>query len=1275
MLKRRRSLMIAVLLVAAACRDVTNVDPSRVRVAPQAPSQDLLPGNGPCTNCVFGPRVLSKPGTGTKTFDGRFVGDPAADYMLVVKSGNASASVEVWLNGAKVMSRSDLEVANGAEAAKPLIVKSDNVLVVNLYGSKGASATIAVVRVQVAQVDLPGLPLDSIAFSAIHAQGTVSSDGRFEFAPLPVGASPVVFLESPHLSDVLPLVMPAVAGARVTVDAALVAKSYVALHPDVGPVGSADQPRLFAKLDSLQSLAALEAEVHAAVAAGSSILDWPAAEAAARIVISELVSSSALPRISLGSTLAAPRPIGTVCPGIQPGPVSRTPQVCRDPQGVWGVENPRALFLGARIDGKATAFVDPADFQSHWYFFRTTLPRWTGLQLVSTSSAHELELYDGFGTGSDLATTGANAALIIGKGLQAFGIPDVTVVQCGVGIFQAGGAAVSLAAASVSNGVANWRGSNDIKVFASSLSAVTNLIFKCVQSAIGTGTGISPTTKQLTHYFSTASKLLKRATWVLSGGAASEMGFVLGAAFDPLPTNRYAFYDDGSGHLTVDGAVWFTSNVAGAVVTANGSVLGGTPLPAIDLPVGSVPYSIGAAGYRTYSGTAITLAGRWIAVNALLTPASTAGLVAHYPFEGNANDVSGNGYHATFNTASLASGVSGQNNSAYHFNGTSEIRLPESPTNGLASGTISLWVRLDDTNAQYNIFAKGPAANTYPMRAQYGGGPPITQWCFIVNTPPPGDCSSPVNSYTPSSTTYGFTNWHLYTFTWSPTGRRIYLDGNLTLSIAGAAIAPNAGELILSPPSALGQERLKGSIDDVRIYNYELTLSQVAALVNAPPGPPPPPPSASLLAHYPLDGNASDVTTSPINGSLTNVTFVPGRVGTGNAARFAGGASYVQAPVASGSKLAFKTTDRYSVAMWMRPDARPTGPSNWLAYTMGRNEFSSSIQLRPDGTAFAGNCTPTEFCFSAYGPTGTVVPGQWYHVAQVYDGATQSMQFFLNGAPAGTVSFAFSARAIDQAFNIGGTPVDPSNGFIGSIDDVRVYTGLLSAAEISALATAPAGSSGLVAFYGLDGNGNDGSAYGNHGTLTGVAAAPGRTGVAGTALLFSGSNSVVTIPSNPQIAGLNGDMTLVFWMKKGATDITGAMLPIARREFGNRIHFITYMQPGGVAFQCCSAGGSDWGAFYTPGGNGLATLNDGAWHQIAITHRFGAGGTTTLYLDGAQLAGSYLFGAAGASAPTIVADLLIGRQASTSAGQFEGYLDNVYIFNTILTPSQIAQLP
>lgn len=216
---------------------------------------------------------------------------------------------------------------------------------------------------------------------------------------------------------------------------------------------------------------------------------------------------------------------------------------------------------------------------------------------------------------------------------------------------------------------------------------------------------------------------------------------------------------------------------------------------------------------------------------------------------------------------------------------------------------------------------------------------------------------------------------------------------------------------------------------------------------------------------------------------------------------------------------------------------------------------------------------------------------------------------------------------------------------------------------------------GLVAFYALDGNGNDGSAYGNHGTLTGVSSASGHTGVTGTALLFSGANAVVTVPSNPQIAGLKGEMTLVFWLKRGATNITGAMLPVSRREFGNRIHFIAYTQPGGVGFQCCSSGGSDWGTFFTPAGNGLATINDGSWHQIAFTHRFGAGGFTALFLDGASVAGSYLFGSAGSPAPDIVADLLIGRQASSSPGQFAGFLDNVYLFNTILTPSQVAQLP
>jgi hypothetical protein len=226
----------------------------------------------------------------------------------------------------------------------------------------------------------------------------------------------------------------------------------------------------------------------------------------------------------------------------------------------------------------------------------------------------------------------------------------------------------------------------------------------------------------------------------------------------------------------------------------------------------------------------------------------------------------------------------------------------------------------------------------------------------------------------------------------------------------------------------------------------------------------------------------------------------------------------------------------------------------------------------------------------------------------------------------------------------------------------------------SPLPPSPVTPSGLVAFYPLDGNGSDASGNGNNGTLSGTTSATGHTGQAGTALSFSGS-AVVTVPSSSALKALTGDMTLVFWVKRGATPITNTMIPVSRRESSNRIHFLTYAQPGGFGFQCCSSGGSATGMFYVPGGNGLTTLNDGNWHQIAVLRRFGSAGFTTLYVDGNVVSGTYSSGAATDIAPSIDAALLIGRQDSASPGQFAGFLDNVYIFNTILTQAQIQALP
>ena len=48
------------------------------------------------------------------------------------------------------------------------------------------------------------------------------------------------------------------------------------------------------------------------------------------------------------------------------------------------------------------------------------------------------------------------------------------------------------------------------------------------------------------------------------------------------------------------------------------------------------------------------------------------GLVAYYPFNGNANDESGNGHHGTVNGATLAEDRFGEDNRSYSFDGEND---------------------------------------------------------------------------------------------------------------------------------------------------------------------------------------------------------------------------------------------------------------------------------------------------------------------------------------------------------------------------------------------------------------------------------------------------------------------------------------------------------------------------------------------------------------------------------------------------------------------------
>ena len=87
--------------------------------------------------------------------------------------------------------------------------------------------------------------------------------------------------------------------------------------------------------------------------------------------------------------------------------------------------------------------------------------------------------------------------------------------------------------------------------------------------------------------------------------------------------------------------------------------------------------------------------------------------------------------------------------------------------------------------------------------------------------------------------------------------------------------------------------------------------------------------------------------------------------------------------------------------------------------------------------------------------------GSWYYLAGVYDGAT--VQIYVNGVSESSVAFSGTLLQTGQPLCIGsyGTVGEPVNGLV---DDLRVYSRALSAAEIQILfnATAPSAPSSLI---------------------------------------------------------------------------------------------------------------------------------------------------------------------------------------------------------------------
>ena len=195
--------------------------------------------------------------------------------------------------------------------------------------------------------------------------------------------------------------------------------------------------------------------------------------------------------------------------------------------------------------------------------------------------------------------------------------------------------------------------------------------------------------------------------------------------------------------------------------------------------------------------------------------------IAYYPFNGNANDESGNNLHGTVNGATLTTDRFGNPDSAYSFNGNSVIRIVHDNLLNMDNElSISAWIK---PNIQQNAMVLG--------KSNYSNA---TNYLLRTNTNNFIEFAHKTRNFSDTNA-LNIGQWnHVAVISHSTGERYIYINNNLTtFASQNDSYGLVSNELTIGAAFYFGSyfaEYFNGAIDDLRIYKSALTETEIASL-------------------------------------------------------------------------------------------------------------------------------------------------------------------------------------------------------------------------------------------------------------------------------------------------------------------------------------------------------------------------------------------------------------------------------------------------------------
>jgi hypothetical protein len=224
-----------------------------------------------------------------------------------------------------------------------------------------------------------------------------------------------------------------------------------------------------------------------------------------------------------------------------------------------------------------------------------------------------------------------------------------------------------------------------------------------------------------------------------------------------------------------------------------------------------------------------------------------------------------------------------------------------------------------------------------------------------------------------------------------------------------------------------------------------------------------------------------------------------------------------------------------------------------------------------------------------------------------------------------------------------------------------VISALLSLFSLGIFAQIPTyvPANGLVGWWPFNGNTNDESGNGNHGTVNGATLTNDRFGNANKAYSFNGNN-FISVPHNSTFN--MSQATWNVWVTKNSASLGNGMYIFGKRD--NAQHHITFNEYLGNG-----NGSIGWAAGQATGGGGGSIV--GGWHMLTIVYNQSIfSNNFVYYFDGIQTGtttvNSFTF---------LNGDVRFGIEVNNPYWQgFNGFIDDALVYNRILSNCEIQGL-